>query len=59
MKYEVYVRAKRPNGKIDTVHVNDLTEESFRNFLMYRLVEAGLVVGVKEEGEMELYAKES
>lgn len=56
-KVHVYVRAYNPLGKVVTCHVQDLTEESFRDFVMQVLVDAHMVVGVKTDETVKLYTR--
>lgn len=52
-----YVRAKTPEGEWVACHTSDLTEESFRQFVMQVLCKAGLVVGVMSDDPLTLYTK--
>lgn len=47
----VKIRAKRPSGSWATVDVSELDDESFRRFVMLRMVMAGLVHGMNDEVE--------
>lgn len=49
MKTGVYVRAKRPSGKWDSVDVLELEEESFRRFVAIVLAKAGAVTAASQE----------
>lgn len=46
---QVFVRAISKEGKWDAVDVLDLDEDSFRAFVVSRLMVAGLVVSVLDE----------
>lgn len=47
----VYVRAKSPSGKWGAFDALDLTDESFRRFVLRNLVDAGCVVALMDEHE--------
>lgn len=51
MKLDVYVRGQDARGRWRSLHVTDLTEESFRMFITQKLCEVGLFVGVKSKGD--------
>lgn len=55
--FDAYVRAWTPQGKVTTCHVNDLTEESFRDFVMETMCLMGAVVGVKRDKERHYFTK--
>ena len=57
-KVHVYVRAKPPEGKVVTCHVNDLTEESFRDFVCQVLVENHMMVGVMTGDKPEYFTRQ-
>ncbi len=46
-KHDAYVRALTPEGKMCACHVNDLTDQSFRGFVMDTFALMGAVVAVK------------
>ena len=46
---QVFVRAQDPTGKWGSADVLDLTDESFRAFLVEMLRRAGIVVYLKDE----------
>lgn len=49
--YEVFVRAKTSDNRWATVSAFDLDDRSFRQLVMHRLVEAGLLTGMKVKDE--------
>lgn len=53
--FNVYVRAKTSDNRWATVNAMDLTEESFKRFILTKLAEAGIVVALVDEGEYELH----
>jgi hypothetical protein len=53
-KGQIYVRAKLPDGNWGACDILELTDESFRAFVVDHLLSAGLIVAIKDE-----YAKES
>ena len=55
----VYVWALVPStGKVVTAHVNDLTEQSFRDFVMRVMVDNRMVVGVVRDEEVPLFVRD-
>lgn len=50
MKHDVYVRAQTSDNRWATVNAMDLTDESFKRFILHQLAEAGIVASLFEEG---------
>jgi citrate lyase beta subunit len=50
----IFVRAKTIDSRWATVDVLDLTEESFKIFVLRKLNEAGIVAGLTEEVHIDL-----
>ena len=50
MKHEVYVRAQTSDNRWATVNAMDLTDESFKRFVLNKLAEAGIVGSLFDEG---------
>ena len=46
-RIEVYVRARTPKGRWVSANALDLNEDSFRRLLLRKMVEAGMLVGVR------------
>ena len=49
MKHEVYVRAQTSDNRWATVNAMDLTDESFKRFVLNKLAEAGIVGSLFDE----------
>lgn len=47
----IYVRARRPDGTWDAVDALELTEESFRRFVLTQLYNCKIVAGYIPEAE--------
>lgn len=54
MKYDVYVRAQTSDNRWATVNAMDLTDESFKRFVLGKLAEAGIVGALVDEGDVSL-----
>lgn len=49
MRHEVYVRAQTSDGLWATVDAMDLTDESFKRFVLHHLAEAGMIASLYDE----------
>lgn len=47
---EVFVRAKTSDNRWATVNAMDLTDESFKRFILRTLVNAGLLAAIIDDG---------
>jgi hypothetical protein len=54
MKHDVFVRAKTSDNRWATVNAMDLTDESFKRFVLTKLAEAGIVGAIIDEGDVSL-----
>jgi hypothetical protein len=54
MKSGVFVRAKTSDNRWATVDAMDLTEESFRRFMLRTMAETGMVASLVEDGRVDL-----
>lgn len=52
MKHEVFVRAQTSDNRWATVNAMDLTDESFKRFVLNKLAEAGIVGALVDEGDV-------
>ena len=52
MKHEVYVRAQTSDNRWATVNAMDLTDESFKRFVLNKLAEAGIVGSIIDESDV-------
>ena len=50
MKHDVFVRAQTSDNRWETVNAMDLTDESFKRFVLNKLAEAGIVASLFDEG---------
>ena len=50
MKHDVFVRPQTSDGRWATVNAVDLTDESFKRFVLHQLAEAGIVASLYDEG---------
>lgn len=46
---QVFVRALNKDGKWDNIDIFDLDDESFRAVIVNKLMDAGLLIGLKDE----------
>jgi hypothetical protein len=51
---QVFVRAKTSDNRWATVNALDLTDESFKRFVLTKLVEAGIVTALGDNGYIDL-----
>jgi hypothetical protein len=51
---EVYVRARTADNRVASVNALDLTEESFKRFILRHMVDNGILAGLQGESK-ELY----
>jgi hypothetical protein len=54
MKSGVYVRAKTSDDRWATVAAEQLTDESFKIFVLRKMAEAGIVAGIVDDGRVDL-----
>ena len=54
MNHNVYVRAQTSDNRWATVNAMDLTDESFKRFVLNKLAEAGIVGALIDEGDVSL-----
>jgi hypothetical protein len=54
MNHEVYVRAQTIDNRWASVNAMDLTDESFKRFVLNKLAEAGIVGALVDESEVSL-----
>ncbi len=47
---EVYVRARTADDRWATVNAMDLTDESFKRFILRALAQAGIVAAIVDDG---------
>lgn len=47
---EVYVRAKTSDNRWATVNAMDLTDESFKRFILRSLAQAGIIAAIIDDG---------
>ena len=52
MKHDVYVRAQTSDNRWATVNAMDLTNESFKRFVLNKLAEAGIVSSIVDESDI-------
>ena len=50
MKHDVYVRAQTSDNRWATINAVDLTDDSFKKFVLHHLAEAGIVSSLFDEG---------
>lgn len=50
MKHDVFVRAQTSDNRWATINAMDLTDESFKRFVLHHLAEAGIVASLFDEG---------
>lgn len=51
---QVFVRAKTSDNRWATVNALDLTDDSFKRFVLTKLVEAGIVTALGDNGYIDL-----
>ena len=51
---QVFVRAKTSDNRWATVNALDLTDESFKRFILTKLAEAGIVAAMGDNSYMDL-----
>ena len=52
-KGQVFVRGINADAKWDSIDALDLTEESFRRFVLTKLNDAGLIVSIRKDATQE------